>query len=514
MEKIVFLFILDILVAIAAIYGAMKLALKFKIIDEPGGHKQHDMSTPFVGGVGIYAAVLVALVVIGGAYPEQASKWLIFAVCSSIIFVTGFVDDVIRLDHKIRFFIQGMVALIMILAGGVVLSNLGALFSETFTVGLYEWVQIPLTIFATLGVINALNMIDGIDGLSGTVSLISLMLIGFLTLIAGDTASLTFVVLLAGGLIGFLYFNLRYPSQRRARVFMGDNGSMLLGFIFAWLLIDLSQGTNGTNPTMAPVTALWLFSIPLMDTVSVMLRRISRKKSPFSADNNHLHHILLSAGFRVEDAVFVIGSLQLLLGTIGVAGMLLQLPEVIMFSGFLLVYFAYFYLTSRPWHFIVLLRHFHTFLGLAPVKNYDAFLGSYSATEAEELVSRVCKILGPGLDSWVHVFGQQSSGESSRYAVVINIRLRNDEANTDNIRDEEIQRHIAQIECQMRGQWGIRVRQFINRSNKNERRTYATTPKTENRFNKRRRSDQPILLLEAMYEPIESPPVAQTKADS
>ncbi len=510
MKYIIFLFFLNILIAIAAIYGAMKLALKFNIIDQPGGHKKHITSTPFVGGVGIYAAVLIALIIIDSTHPDQASKWLILAACSSIIFVTGFVDDLVRLNHKIRLLIQSIVALIMILAGGVVLSNLGALFSETFTVSLYGWLQIPLTIFAILGVINALNMIDGIDGLSGTVSLISLVLIGFLALIGGDAASFTFVILLSGGLIGFLYFNLRYPSQRRARVFLGDNGSMLLGFIFAWLLIELSQGTNGVNPVMSPVTALWLFAIPLMDTVSVMLRRISCKKSPFSADNNHLHHILLSAGFRVEDAVFVIGSLQLLLGTIGVAGMLFRLPEAIMFAGFLLVYFAYFYLTSRPWHFIILLRHFHAFLGLTPVENYDAFLGSHSATEAEELVSRVCKILGPGLDSWVHVFGQQPTGEPPRYAVVINIRLTSDEG----ILDQEIKRQITQMEWQMREQWGIRVREFTDRNSKNERRVSAAIPRTEKRFDKRRHSDQSILRLEAIYESIESSAISQIETGS
>lgn len=487
------LFILGALLSGAVIYGTMKFASKLKMADQPGGHKQHAVSTPFVGGVGIFAVLLIGLIITSNDHPDQAIKWLVLGMGGTIIFITGFVDDLIRLGHKIRLVIQSIAALIMILAGGVVLGDLGMLFSGTFTVPL-GWLEIPFTVFATLGVINALNMIDGIDGLSGVVSFVSLTLIGFLTLIAGDTASFTLVVLLAGGLIGFLYFNLRYPSQRRARVFLGDNGSMLLGFIFAWLLIDLSQGVS---PVMTPVTALWLFSVPLMDTASVMLRRIRRKESPFAADNNHLHHILLNAGFRVEDAVIVIGSLQLLFGTIGLAGLLLQLPEPIMFVSFLLAYFVYYYLTSRPWNFISLLRHFHAFLGLAPVKYQDLFLGSHSAGEAEELVNKVCKILGPGLDSWVHVFERQSPGNVLRYAVVINIRLMED----DGIAEEDITQYIAQLERQMMAENGILVRQFIDRSSRNERRklTSYTNP-AERRSFERRRANQRILQLEVMRD--------------
>lgn len=486
------LFILGALLSGAAIFCAMMFASKFKIADQPGGHKQHATSTPFVGGVGIFAAVLIGLIIISNDHPDQVWKWLVLGIGSTIIFITGFVDDLIRLGHKIRLVIQSITTLIMVLAGGIVLSDLGMLFSDTFTVSL-GWLEIPVTVFATLGVINALNMIDGVDGLSGVVSLISLTLIGFLALIAGDAASFTLIILLAGGLTGFLYFNLRYPGQRRARVFLGDNGSMLLGFIFAWLLIDLSQGDK---PAMTPVTALWLFSVPLMDTVSVMLRRARRKESPFTADNNHLHHILLNAGFRVEDAVFVIGLLQLLLGTIGLAGLLFQLPEPLMFASFLLVYFTYYHLTSRPWYFIALLRHFHTFLGLAPVKHQDLFFGSHSAREAEELVNKVCKILGPSLDSWVHVFERRSPDNTLCYAVVINIRLMED----DGIAEEDIKRHITQLERQMIVENGILVRQFSDRSGRNERRKSTGKIAAERRLFERRQPRQRVLQLEVMQE--------------
>lgn len=490
MTHLVFLFLISVLVAIVVIHGAKIFALKFDITDQPGGHKQHDSSTPFVGGAGILAVLLLSLIIISNNHPDQGMKWLVMGMSSIIMFITGFVDDLIRLSPKIRLLIQSMVALIMVLVGSVVLNTLGMLFSDTFEVSLGH-LKIPFTVFAALGVINALNMVDGIDGLSGVVSLISLVLIGFLALIAGNSASLTLIVMLAGGVIGFLYFNLRYPSQRRARVFMGDNGSMLLGFIIAWLLIDLSQGSS---PAMTPVTALWLFSVPLMDTVSVMLRRVRLNRSPLSADTNHFHHILLNSGFRVEDAVFVIGSLQLLLGTIGTAGLLLQLSESIMFAGFLLVFLAYYYLTSRPWYFMSLLRHFHTLLGLAPVKYQNLFLGDHSAKEAEELVGKVCKLLGYNLDSWVNVLERRLPDNTLRYAVIVNICLTDEEC----IEEQAIKQRILELDKNMMAEHGIQIRQCIERSSYNERRQLKSmsSAERERRFVERRRASQRVFLLE------------------
>ena len=146
-------------------------------------------------------------------------------------------------------------------------------------------------------------MIDGVDGLSGSVSFVTLLFIATVAFIADDRHNLMLTTALIGGVLGFLYFNLRYRKQRYARVFLGDNGSMLLGLLFAWLFVDLTQGSN---PAMTPVTAIWLFSVPLMDTVSVMLRRFWLGKSPFSPDRHHLHHLMQRAGFRVSEIVFII----------------------------------------------------------------------------------------------------------------------------------------------------------------------------------------------------------------
>ncbi|MBK7365675.1 MAG: undecaprenyl/decaprenyl-phosphate alpha-N-acetylglucosaminyl 1-phosphate transferase [Nitrosomonas sp.] len=496
MIQMILVLLLTALLATISIRYAIIYALTNNIADHPGGHKQHDTITPFVGGIGILIAFFIALIVLFNNQPEFWVKWLALGFAAIIIFVIGFIDDIFHLNYKIRFFAQGIVALIMIFMGGVQLSELGTLISnyQALELGLFA---IPLTMFATIGGINALNMIDGIDGLAGTLSWITLLLISILAFLTGDQANTTLAIALVGGVSGFLYFNLRYPTQNRARVFLGDNGSMLLGFLFAWLLVDLSQGPHAS---MTPVTAIWLFAIPLMDTVTVMLRRIWLRQSPFVPDHNHLHHILLHAGLRIEDTVFVIGTLHLMLGSLGLAGLYLGVPDSIMFFSFLLIYSGYFYLTQHPWYIMSSLRHLHNFLGLIPTDNYGVFLGSYSARETETLVKMVCKELGPSVDSWVHVVEQQSSHDfaEKRYSVAVNIRL----SSTDYVTDEEISQYIAKLSHRMMDRWGIRVRQFIKRNIDNDRRVKDIgNPLGGNfRVSERRSTDTPILMFEAMFD--------------
>lgn len=496
MIQMILLLILTTLLAAISIRFAIIYALANNIADHPGGHKQHDTVTPFVGGIGLLIAFSIALIVLFHNQPEFWIKWLALGIAAAIVFIIGLLDDIFHLNYKIRFLAQGIVALIMIFMGGVQLSELGTLISnnQVLELGLFA---IPLTMFATIGGINALNMIDGIDGLAGTLSWITLLLISILAFLGGDQANTTLAIALVGGISGFLYFNLRYSTQNRARVFLGDNGSMLLGFLFAWLLVDLSQGSHAS---MTPVTAIWLFAVPLMDTVTVMLRRIWLRQSPFVPDHNHLHHILLHAGFRIEDTVFVIGTLHLILGSFGLVGLYLGIPESIMFFSFLVIYTGYFYLTQHPWYIMSSLRHLHNFLGLLPTDDYGVFLGSYSAREAETLVKMVCKELGPSVDSWVHVIEQQSSNNyaEKRYSVAVNIRL----SSTDYVTDEEISQYIAKLSHRMMERWGIRVRQFVKRNIKNDRRIKDIgNPLGGNfRVSERRSIEIPVLMFEAMFD--------------
>lgn len=491
------LFAASIILAALTIRLAISLALTHGILDQPGQHKQHKTLTPFVGGTGILVALCVALWFLVSYYPEQSIKWLGLGISSLIIFIMGFIDDIFYLHYKIRLAVQTVAVLVMTLVSGVVLTDLGSLLTgEPLALAI---LAIPFTLFATIGGINALNMIDGIDGLSGSVSLMSLLLLGTAAFIAGDQTNLILAIALAGGTIGFLFFNLRHEFQPRAKVFLGDNGSMLLGFLIAWLLIDLSQDGNSGSRAIAPVTALWLFSIPLMDTISIMLRRIWQRKSPFEPDHNHLHHIMLDAGYRVGDVVFAITSIHLLLGTIGLAGLYLGIPESVMLLGFLLIFSVYFYLTLHPWHLITGLRYLHTLWGLVPTQSHGFFLGSYTAKEAENLVRTISKELRPSVDSLIHVVKQKSHNEEENlYVVTVNIRLL--EA-ADSIPANEIGHFIASLQKRMKEHCGIQLRHFVERDNRNERRILDRgNPLGNLRIAERRNTSQKLLVFEAMFD--------------
>lgn len=459
--NLVIVFLISIFLSILLIRLTISLMYAFSLADEPNdAHKLHDVHTPFIGGVGVFAALCYALVILINYYPEHLQKCIVLATCSILIFITGFVDDAIRLGYKSRFLIQAIVALLMILFGGVVLDELGGLlFGFPLQLGIFG---IAFTLIATIGGINALNMIDGIDGLSGSIALMSLLLIGVTAYLAEDQHNLILICALAGGVAGFLYYNLRHFYQHRARVFLGDNGSMLLGFMFAWLLVDLSQNPN---PAITPVTAIWLFSVPLMDMFGVMLRRISAGQSPFVADRQHLHHLLMRSGFRVTEIVFTMVFLHCLLGIIGLAGMYLGVSEFTMLLGFIILSIGYFYLTYQPLRFIVILRNFHillnTRLGFAPVSNNKILIGSYTNNETEVIAKIVSNELGSELDYWLRVFKKspEPNEAGKEFAITLHIWLdKKDRASKDMVRSyiASLQRRL--IDCQ-----GVHLHRFSNR---------------------------------------------------
>ena len=395
---IVPVFLISVLLSILAIRSTVSLMHTLSITDRPDDeHKLHDINTPFVGGIGLLAVLCFAFILLINLHSEHFHKCIALLICSVIIWITGFLDDAMKLGYKLRLTIQALVALIMILGGGVVVSELGGLFfGFPLQLGTFG---IIFTLIATVGGINALNMMDGVDGLSGSIALVSLLLIGTATYIAQDQLNLILICALAGGVVGFMYFNLRHPYQRHARVFLGDNGSMLLGVMFAWLLVDIAQNPN---PSITPVTAIWLFSVPLMDMFCVMLRRVRAGQSPFTPDRQHLHHLLMKSGFRVSEIVFTITLLHGLLGMIGLVGMYSGVSEFAMLLGFLLILTGYFYLTYHPENFLSLLRNFdmllNTRFGFAPVSKSKILIGSYSAKETEELTRAISDELGPEMD--------------------------------------------------------------------------------------------------------------------
>lgn len=301
------------------------LASRVGLVDCPGKRKRHKGDVALVGGAAMFAGFTFSILALDTSFPTFS-----FFAASALLVIVGILDDLRPLRARIRFAAQTTAALIMILGGGVVVQDLGAI-TGNGTVALGAWAM-PFTIFATIGVINALNMSDGVDGLAGGLSLIAFVLLAYIAMASGRVADASILILLACIVGAFLLFNLRFPWRRRALVFMGDGGSMFLGFALAWFAISLSQGEERA---MMPVTALWILALPLIDTVSSLVRRILAGRSPFAPDQYHLHHMLLAAGCSVNGTVGILLGATLVLGVMGLFGLLVGIAEHILFYCFL-----------------------------------------------------------------------------------------------------------------------------------------------------------------------------------
>lgn len=313
------------------------LALRLRLVDPAGGANPLQ-PVPLIGGIAMFGGLVCASVTL----PAPKLGALLAAAASLVII--GLWDDYRGLSVRTRFAVQSGAALLMIYWGGVSLHDLGDLLwpGATFALGLSA---VPLTVFSTVGVINAMNMVDGMDGLAAGIAGMSLLLLALMAFLAGLYTDAHLLLLAAGVVFTFLCFNLRLPWRRMgAKVFMGDAGGMFLGLILAWFFIKLSQGEFRA---FTPVTALYLFGLPLLDTISLMIRRILKGRSPFAGDREHLHHLLTRAGYSVNQSVVIMWSLALALAMIGLAGLYLRIAESIMFYAILGLLFLYLYATSR-----------------------------------------------------------------------------------------------------------------------------------------------------------------------
>lgn len=448
------LFGVCVAISVVAIRFGMVVADRLGIMDSPGGHKQHEASTPFVGGFGIVAVLVVVDYLVDRSLITTGAVALKGVLTGAVaIFCIGLADDIWHFSFKSRLLVQAVVALSAIILGGMELHSLGELWpGEGVDLGA---MAIPLTVIATIGLINAVNMIDGIDGLSGSVSFASLAL---MAAIAQQQQNGAAVLLLAvmGGVGGFLVYNLRYPGNRRARVFLGDNGSMLLGFVLAWLFISLSQGTQ---PMMTPVTALWLFALPLMDTVGVMLRRLWLGKSPFRADRSHLHHLFLRAGYRVPDIVSLAFLMQIVMGAIGIAGLLLGAPEYLMFWLFLLAFAFYLLLVARPWRFIPWLERLNRRLGLSTIQVSGIFVGYLRLEQYREILGHVAGVLGNRYGYQVSVYQtERGTGDGRDFYCVVHVPV---EGNDQLI--GFVHRDARRLRRRLSAFGGVFVRLFLGR---------------------------------------------------
>ncbi len=311
--------LLAVMLTITMMPVLSSLAIRCNLaVDLPGDRKVHSRPVPRIGGVAMACGATLPLL-----YWFHANRFVVvFLLAAATLVVFGLLDDMFDLSPGIKFAGQILAALIVILGDGVQIRNLGLLAPDSLP--LADVFSLPLTLLAIVGATNAINLSDGLDGLAGGICMLVFATLGYLAYLEGNQ-TIGFVSLaLTGALFGFLRFN-THP----ATVFMGDAGSQFLGFSAATLSIALTQAT----PTLSPVLPLILLGFPILDTLTVMVTRITQGRSPFSADKNHFHHHLLGLGLRHAESVLVIYALQAVL--VLAALMLRYFSDWLILSGYL-----------------------------------------------------------------------------------------------------------------------------------------------------------------------------------
>lgn len=316
-------------------------ALRWKLVDHPGGRKRHGAPVPLTGGLALTAGFVVALVASFSAFGEFTP----FFASVLLLSLAGLLDDIGEVSPGTKMLFQLLAAVLMTSWGNNFLVNLGDLFGGN-PINTRNW-AIPLTLFAALAVINAMNMFDGLDGLAGGLAFVMLLFFASFAWMVGDLNAAKIVIVLAGAVAGFLFFNLPWPLRGRHRTFMGDAGSMVLGFAIAWFSVSLTQRGGAA---VSPPVMLWVLGIVLMDVFTVTVRRLVRRRSPMAPDRDHIHHMLLRRGVGPRTTLATLIGSNALLALIGTTMWRQGVPDWWIFWSFLgvcAIYFALFFLPFR-----------------------------------------------------------------------------------------------------------------------------------------------------------------------
>lgn len=251
----------------------IKIAPKLSLVDIPNNRSSHRKITPRGAGL-VFGFIFLLAVLIYDFQNFSEIKYTLLAIL--LIYICGVFDDIFNISPKQKF-VFIIVSSVIVYFNGYQITNIGTFFNLSIDLG---YLALPFTVFAIVGFTNALNLTDGLDGLAGSISVIILTAIFVIGFVNNDNTLTVWSAILISIILGFLFLN-----WHPAKVFMGDSGSLLLGFIIAILAIKSLSYVN-------PASILFLAAVPILDTLIVFRRRMQRGISPFTADNNHLHHIL------------------------------------------------------------------------------------------------------------------------------------------------------------------------------------------------------------------------------
>lgn len=340
MFDIVFSIIISFTITFLAIPVIIKVAEQKMLFDVPNERKIHASPVPSLGGLGIFAGFVISCLLTISFH--NASEFQFFIAAALVIFFLGIKDDILIISPLKKFIGQVLAAFLIIYKGDVQIKSMCGF------LGIYELPELfslLLTYFTVIVIINSFNLIDGVDGLAGSLGFMATFIFGlyFLKIDLLPYATLSFA--LAGSLAAFLIFNFQ-----PAKIFMGDTGSLLIGLTTAILVIkfiNVSSSSAVSYPLEAsPAIGFAILMIPLLDTLRVFGIRIIHRRSPFSPDRNHIHHLLLDRGFTHQRVTLTLVSINIMfivlvyLGKSIGATWLIIASVLLFFTGISVLYYS------------------------------------------------------------------------------------------------------------------------------------------------------------------------------
>jgi UDP-GlcNAc:undecaprenyl-phosphate GlcNAc-1-phosphate transferase len=322
----------SLVLAVLLIPVIIHVAREKNLMDIPNARSVHKQPIARLGGIAIFLSFLFAVVctflVKYSAFESFNQEWLLtcaLLLCSTIMFLVGLWDDLKTLSVCPKICAQLVGALIIALAGARVTH---ITVQDLFSINL-GWMSYPITFFWVLGITNSINLIDGVDGLAGGISMIACGAVALLSVIQGNCVLAILMFGLLGSLTGFLFYNF-HP----ARIFMGDCGSLFLGFIIAGATLITASQTKSLIGIGLPILAL---SIPILDTLFCMLRRFLERRGLMSPDNRHFHHWLLERGFKQHEVALTAYAVTVTISGLGMFMLITRGVDSLLLFGICLI---------------------------------------------------------------------------------------------------------------------------------------------------------------------------------
>lgn len=290
MDKILLGTAIAFVITFAAIPIIIQVAHTKQLFDHPDERKIHSLPIPSLGGLGIFAGFILACLFTINFYNAPGFQY--FFAASLVIFFLGLKDDILVISPMKKFFGQILAAFLIIYKGGLLIDSMHGFLGVD---KLPEVFSLAFTYLTVVLIINSFNLIDGVDGLAGSLGLMTSMVFGIYFYLIGEVEFATLAFCLSGSLVAFLIFN-----HSPAKIFMGDTGSLLIGMVNAILVVKfINVADNPASPLplqATPALGIAILIVPLFDTLRVFSLRILSRRSPFSPDRNHLHHLMMDHG--------------------------------------------------------------------------------------------------------------------------------------------------------------------------------------------------------------------------